>query len=234
MWKVSPYLCLYNMHYMDTVGHFASLLVRLRYPSLCKHVCMHYASVCISIHVYASKMHTRILCTEPARALERQGLSAYDKVTCAYRYLHTHTHIFTPRHILPNTTQTLMYQRVTPHHAYHIHMYAHTPNIHTCMHSTYLQCKYMEITCHTTHTAICQALNLHDTYIHVCITQLVCTLYASLMPALQTSAKPLSHKRSHTHHTLTHTSTAMHHVCTLIHHTCILHTYIIHTLHIPS
>lgn len=137
MWKVTPYLCPYNMHYMDTVGHFASLLVCLQYPSLHKHVCIQYASVCISMCLYVSKMHTRILHTEPARALEHQSLSAYDKVTCAYRYLHTHTHIFIPRHTLPYTTQTLIYQHVTPHHAYHIHMYAQTPNIHTYIHSAY-------------------------------------------------------------------------------------------------
>lgn len=137
MWKVTPYLCPYNMHYMDTVGHFASLLVCLQYPSLHKHVCIQYARECIRMHVYASKMHTRICKAYHVRALESQGLSVYDKVTCAYRYLHTHTRIFTPRHTLPNSAQTLIYQHVTPHHVYHIYMYAHTPNIHTFMHSTY-------------------------------------------------------------------------------------------------
>ena len=96
MWKVSPPICPYNMHYIDTVGRFVSLIVYLYYASPYKHMCMQYTSECIDICMYASEMHTRILCAERVRALERQGLSVYDKVTCAYRCLHTHTYIFTP------------------------------------------------------------------------------------------------------------------------------------------
>lgn len=136
MWKVTPYLCPYNMHYIDTVGRFVSLLVCLQYTSPHKHVCIQYASVCISMCMYASEMHTCVLYTERVRALQRQGLSAYDKVTCAYRCLHTHTHIFTLRITHPHSVQTQSYQRIYTHHAcicthinsHQIYMYLYIPH----------------------------------------------------------------------------------------------------------
>ncbi len=161
MWKVTPYLCPYNMHYIDTVGRFVSLLVCLQYTSLYKHVCIQYASVCISMCMYASEMHTHVLYTERVRALQCQGLSAYDKVTCAYRYLHTHTHIFMPRITHSHSAQTQSHQHLYTYHAYictyihshQIYMYLcipHTDNVNTWKSQV-----------HTTHTRICQALNLH-------------------------------------------------------------------------
>ncbi len=180
MWKVTPYLCPYNMHYIDTVGRFVSLLVCLQYTSPHKHVCIQYASVCISMCMYASKMHTRVLYTERVRALQRQGLSVYDKVTCAYRCLHTHTHIFTPRITLTQRTNPLIPTLI---HVSCIHIHSHTltPNIHVFIHTTYLQCKYMEITCLTTYTRTCQVLNLLNTYTYICQ---VHNLYALNMQAL--------------------------------------------------
>lgn len=108
--------------------------------------CIQYTSDCMNVCMYASKMYKRIYCMERVRALEPQGLSAYDNVTCACRYLHKHTTIHTPHPFPTNNPQTQSHQHLCTHTTHFIHLYTTTPNIHHLIHPTNYQCKQLEIT----------------------------------------------------------------------------------------